>query len=95
MAHFNANASVFVPKVHVKDEPKGIVVFKSKRYMGTDTDFNDIKQMFLSMTWHADVKCVYITNGWHKGFENGTWVTYCGYAVGVDDDHHKQHYYKQ
>ncbi len=94
MSTLKANAKEFVPSTPKKEDPKGIVVYKSSRYFGKAEDYEEIKRLFLSLAWHPDVKCVYVTNGWHDGFENGGWVSYCGYAPNVDSDIYKQHYYR-
>ncbi|HEX4749383.1 MAG TPA: hypothetical protein VH302_07555 [Bryobacteraceae bacterium] len=82
-------AKPFVPKLQI---------LKSGRYMGKPADFDDIKALFETYTWPPTVQKVYITNGWHKGYEgrNGVLkeVEYCGFAVNVDSDANKQHFYK-
>jgi hypothetical protein len=86
----NPNAKPFTPAVKKPD------IQKSMRYMGKDADFQDIKKLFQSLAWPPEVKIVFVTNGWHQGFEpaRGGFVTYCGYAVNYDNESLKQHFYK-
>ncbi len=70
-------------------------IVKSVRYYAPNRpgDFENIKSLFAGFQWPAWVHTVYICNGWHEGFEDGRWVTYCGYSLNEDADTAKQHYY--
>ena len=81
--------------------PKGIKVVKGNPYIGEETHFPDIKVRLLAENWGPNVKTIYVTNGWHKGFEPNNskadhegWVTYCDYTVNADNGIGKYHYYK-
>jgi hypothetical protein len=87
---FNPNAKAFVPSNTRSQAP---VVKRSARYMGSQDDYERIKAMFELMLWGQGVHTVYVTNGWHTGFEGGRTVWYCGYAVNEDNEIYKQHFY--
>ena len=71
---------------------------KSARYLGKAGDVENITALFKTLNWPPTTVTVYITNGWHEGFEvrdgKGTMVTYCGFCITYDIDPFKQHYYK-
>ncbi len=77
----------------------------SSGYIGTPSDYTEICTLFAGMVWSPDVVTVYITNGWHTGFESryrptagGGYeaylaeVTYCGYRMNSDSAP-KAHFY--
>ncbi|HEY0077032.1 MAG TPA: hypothetical protein VGB73_00180 [Pyrinomonadaceae bacterium] len=80
-------SAAFIPAA----TPKQAVIKKSLRYRGTEADYQNIKALFESLLWMG-VETVYITNGWHEGFEGGYMRTYCDYCLHTDDST-KYHYY--
>ena len=77
------------------------MVQRAARYRGTDTDYQQIANLFRSFTWTPGTIRIYITNGWHTGFEgrpNASGqqvmmeVTYCDYQIN-DETAAIQHYY--
>ena len=89
---FNPHAQAFIPSAIRAQVP---TVKRSARYMGNQEDCDNIKAMFELMRWGQGTHTVFVTNGWHSGFENGRTVWYCGFAVNEDSEHHKQHFYAQ
>jgi hypothetical protein len=89
----NPLAKPFVPGAK-----RGPEIVKSVRYFGKPQDFDNIKALFQTYNWPPNVQTIYVTNGWHQGFEgrNGVLqqVEYCGFSVNIDSDTHKQHFYK-
>ena len=60
----NPKAAIFVPTFVVAPKP---TVYKSAQYRADDPSyFDDIEQQLLTFNWTADVKAIYVTNGWHK-----------------------------
>lgn len=82
----NPNAAAFVPR-----RP---VVLRSSRYMGRAEDYDHIKNVFAVLRWPSEVHTIFVTNGWHEGFENGRWVNYCGYCCNDDNEIGKRHFYQ-
>ncbi|WP_223570634.1 hypothetical protein [Pseudomonas sp. BF-R-26] len=77
----------------------------SSGYIGTQTDYTQISHYFAGLTWSPEILTVYITNGWHTGFESRyrqtasggletylAEVTYCGYRINSDSAP-KNHFY--
>ena len=87
MTKLNANATTFVPRA------KTPTIKRSVRYIGAAEDYDRIKSLFEYMIWGQDVHTVFITNGWHQGFEGGRNVWYCGYCANEDNEIYKQHFY--
>lgn len=92
----NPKASIFVPTFVVALKP---TVHKSAQYRGDDPSyFEDIKQQLLAFNWKADVKAIYVTNGWHtefKGVGGGmAQVVLCDYRLN-DDSAAINHWYPQ
>jgi len=82
----NPKASLFVPSVNVVLKP---TIYKSAQYRGDDPSyFDDIKQQLLGFNWTADVKAIYVTNGWHtesKGIGGQMAQVYlCDYRLNND-----------
>ncbi|PTS84382.1 hypothetical protein DBR00_10725 [Pseudomonas sp. HMWF032] len=81
-------------------------ILRSSTYIGSQQDYLAISQYFSMLDWPSSVHTVYISNGWHTGFESrifidpqtgqcvtrGTTVTYCGYYANSDNGA-KIHFY--
>src|SRR5258708_4011879 len=90
----SAAAEEFVPALVVEHKP---VVHKSAQYRGDKSEyFEDIKAQLLAFRWRADVKAIYVTNGWHteyKGFGAvAAEVWLCDYRLN-DDSAAINHWY--
>ena len=62
---------------------------KSAQYRGDDPSyFEQIRSQLLTFNWCADVKTIYVTNGWHQNFETvngqGMFVWLCDYRLNSD-----------
>jgi hypothetical protein len=95
-SQLNPKAAIFVPTFDVAQEP---AIYKSAQYRGdVPSYFDDIKACLLEYDWRADVKAIYVTNGWHTEYQGAgnqlAEVMLCDYRLN-DDGAAINHWYPE
>lgn len=75
------------------------LILKSAQYVGSDAEYQTLRDWLVTWTWDPSVHTVFITNGRHTGYETRgdqlAEVTYFGICYNTDLPHGgiKLHYY--